>query len=170
MLKNFCDCIPTTYYLNNKKLLAIEYPAISKPMYSQNGSNMKILYNQMEFSSCRNKIIIQKFIEDPYEFSAYMLCINGKIINWKILKYKYDKFTIKKEMFPPNYENVEDIDIYIFEQIIQKLNYTGGINFDFKFNYSSNKLDIFEINPRFGGSAFLRDFIYDLLCIHTVKY
>ena len=53
----------------------------------------------------------------------------------------------------------------IFEQIITKLNYTGGICFDFKFDFLLNKINIFEINPRFGGSAFSHNFIYDLLCI-----
>ena len=67
--------------------------------------------------------------------------------------------------FPHNYEIVENIDIYIFEKIIIKLNYTGGINFDFKFNFFLDKIDIFEINPRFGGSAFTLNFIYELLCI-----
>jgi carbamoylphosphate synthase large subunit len=165
MLKHFYDFIPITYYLDNIKLLDIEYPIISKPIYSTNGNNMKIYHNENEFSDCCNKIIIQKFIKDLNEFSAYMLCINGKIINWKIIKFKYEEFTIKKGNFPDNYESVENINLYFFEQIIIKLNYTGGICFDFKFDFSLNKIDIFEINPRFGGSAFTLGFIYDLLCI-----
>ena len=169
MLKHFIDYIPTVYYLDNVKLLDIEYPVISKPINSTNGNNMKIIYNQNEFINCENKIIIQKFIEDQYEFGAFMLCLNGQIINWKIIKFKYDKFTIKKTNFPRNYENVENININLFDQIIKKLNYTGGINFDFKFNHLTNKLDIFEINPRFGGSAFTLDFIYELLCIKNDK-
>ena len=36
---------------------------------------------------------------------------------------------------------------------------------DFKFNENSNQLYIFEMNPRFGGSAFTNNFIYELLCI-----
>jgi len=126
---------------------------------------MKIYYNSSEFLQCKNKIIIQKFIEDQYEYGAYMLCINGKIINWKIIKFRYPKFTIKKDLFPKNYENVENIEIQLFEPIITKLNYTGGLCINFKFNESTNKIDIFEINPRFGGSAFSNNFIYELLCI-----
>jgi carbamoylphosphate synthase large subunit len=165
MLENFHDYIPTTYYLDNKKLFDIEYPVISKPIYSVNGTSMKIFHNEKDFLECENKLIIQKFIEDLLEFGAFILCINGKIINWKIIKFKYERFTIKKNNFPNNYENVDDIDITIFEPIINKLNYTGGINFDFKFNFTTKKIDIFEINPRFGGSAFSLGFIYDLLCI-----
>jgi carbamoylphosphate synthase large subunit len=165
MLKNFKDYIPTVYYLNNAKLLKVKYPIISKPIYSINGNNMKIYYNDIEFAKCKDKIIIQQFIEYEYEYSAFMLCINGKIINWKIIKFKYKKYTIKKVNFPQNYENVENIDIQIFEPIIMKLNYTGGLCIDFKFNETANRVYIFEINPRFGGSAFSNNFIYELLCI-----
>jgi carbamoylphosphate synthase large subunit len=166
MLENFQDYIPTVYYLNNEKLLDVEYPIISKPIYSTNGANMKIYYNNNGFKKCKEKIIIQKFIEDEYEYGAYMLCINGKIINYKIIKFKYKKYTIKKNNFPKNYENVSNIEIQNFEPIIMKLNYTGGLNFDFKFDELTKKIYIFEINPRFGGSAFTNNFIYELLCIN----
>jgi len=165
MLEHFYDYIPTTYYLDDIELCEIEYPAISKPIYSTNGQNMVIIYSDSHLLWFKNKLIIQKFIKEQYEFGAFMFCINGKIINWKIIKSKYADFTIKKQNFPPNYEIVENIDISIFERIIAKLNYSGGINFDFKFNHSSNKINIFEINPRFGGSAFTLNFIYELLCI-----
>ena len=93
------------------------------------------------------------------------MCINGKIINWKTIRYKYKKYTIKNNNFPNDYENVIDFKIQIFENIISKLNYTGGMCIDFKYNDFTNNVDIFEINPRFGGSAFTHDFIYELLCI-----
>ena len=60
--------------------------------------NMKILFNEHDFQQCKDKFIIQKFIEDQYEFSAFMMCIKGKIINWKIIKFKYEKFTIKLDL------------------------------------------------------------------------
>ena len=168
MLKHFPECIPTTYYANNIKLLDPEYPVISKPVFSTNGNDIKIFHNENEFSECKNRIIIQKFIENEYEYSAYMLCIDGKINNWKIIRYKYTKFTIKKENFPHDYENVENMNILdACKRIIATLNYTGGICFDLKFDEGSNKIDIFEINPRFGGSAFTCKFIDHLLSIST---
>lgn len=165
MLKNYIEYIPDVYYLNNIKLKDIEYPAIYKPIYSTNGSNMVIIYNDNNFVSLKNHNNIQKYIDDEYEYSAFMLCIDGLIINWKIIRFKYKKHNIKKINFPKNYENIENFDIKIFENIINKLNYEGGVCIDFKFNELTNKLYIFEINPRFGGSAFTCNFIYELLCI-----
>ena len=165
MLENFPMYLPNVYYLEDVKLNEPEYPVISKPIYSTNGLNMKIYFNQDEFIKCTKKHIVQKFIDDEYEYSGYMLCINGIIINWKVIRLKYEKYYIKKINFSSGYENVENFDIKLFENIISKLNYTGGMCVDFKFNSDTNKLYIFEINPRFGGSAFTNDFIYELLCI-----
>jgi carbamoylphosphate synthase large subunit len=64
MLNNYIDYIPDIYYLNNNKLKDIEYPAIYKPIYSTNGLNMVIIYNDNDLSQLRNYNNIQKFIED----------------------------------------------------------------------------------------------------------
>ena len=169
MLENFKEQIPSVYYLDNKYVSEseIEYPIISKPIYSTNGIGMKIYHNEDDFFKCKDKMIVQKFIDHLYEYSAYLLCIDGKIINWKIIKSEYKKYTIKTGTFPKNYQNVEkdELQIQIFEPIIVKLKYTGGMCIDFKYNTTTKKLDIFEINPRFGGSAFSNNFIYELLCI-----
>jgi carbamoylphosphate synthase large subunit len=165
MVENFKEYIPDVYYLNDVLMKDIEYPVISKPIYSTNGHNMKIYYDEKNFLQCGKKIIIQKFIEDEFEYGAYLLCISGKIINHKIIRFKYKKFHIKNSNFPVNYENIEFIDIELFGKIIEKLNYTGGMCVDFKFNTSTNNIYIFEMNPRFGGSAFSCNFIYELLCI-----
>jgi len=165
MLKNFREYIPKVYYLDNKKLKDIEYPAIYKPIYSISGKGMVIIYNDNDFLHLNNQAIIQKFIEDEYEYGAHILCIDGIIINCKIIRFKYLKYNIKKTIFPENYENVENFNINIFATILHKLNYSGGICIDFKFNDVTNELYIFEINPRFGGSAFGHDFIYELLCL-----
>lgn len=165
MLKNFKESIPDVYYLKNTKLKDIEYPAISKPIYSTNGINMIIIYNDNDFLDLENYYIIQKFIKDEYEYSAHILSIDGIIINCKIIRFKYKKYNIKKDNFPINYENVENFNITIFKNILNKLNYSGGICIDFKFNHFTNELYIFEINPRFGGSSFTSNFIYELLCV-----
>ena len=165
-MKHFSEFLPTVYYLDNKKIKDIEYPVISKPIYSTNGKNMKIYKNESEFSQCKDKTIVQKFVADPYEYAAYILCINGNIKTWKIIRFKFDKFHIKTSNFPNNYETVTDIDIKIFEKLMKNLKYTGGTCINFKYNTTTKKIDIFELNPRFGGSAFTNNFIYELLCIN----
>ena len=165
MLENFTECLPEVYYLEDKKLKELEFPVISKPIYSTNGLGMKIYHSENDFAQCKNKHIVQKFIDDEYKYSCYMLCINGIIINWKVIRCKYKKYHIKTSNFSSDYENVENFDMKLFENIVHKLNYTGGMCVDFKFNSDTNSTYIFEINPRFGGSAFTNNFIYELLCV-----
>lgn len=165
MLNNFMEYIPEIYFLNNVKLKNIQYPSISKPIYSTNGSNMTILYGDNDFGKLKNHNNIQKFIEYEYEYGAYMLCIDGVIVTQKIIRFKYNKNYIKKSNFPNNYENVKNLNTYIFKNIISKLNYSGGLCINFKVDELNDHIYIFEINPRFGGSAFTNNFIYELICI-----
>jgi carbamoylphosphate synthase large subunit len=165
MLKNYIQYIPDVYYLNNiKQKKDIEYPAISKPIYSTNGLNMKIILNNDDFLKLNDNNNIQKYIENEYEYAAYLLCVDGIIVNWKIIRFKYKKYNIKKNNFPKNYENIKNFNLEIFKNIAYDLNYSGGMCINFKIN-NSDDIYIFEINPRFGGSAFTLNFIYELLCI-----
>ena len=166
MLENYPNNIPKVYYLNNTKINDIEFPVISKPIFTCGGQNMSLYQNQEEFNKCNNKIIIQQFITFLYEYSAYFFCIDGVIINYKIIKYKYPEFYIKNKNFPKDFINVLNFDIALFNNLISKFNYSGGMCIDFKYDEFLNNVYLFEINPRFGGSAFTNDFIYDLLCIN----
>ena len=167
MLNNYIENIPEVYYLNDQKLKNITYPAIYKPIFSTNASEMQIIYDNNDLIKLKKYNNIQKFIENEYEYGAFMLCIDGKIITQKIIRYKYNKYNIKKSNFPKNYEVIENLDTSIFTNIFEKLNYSGGANIDFKCD-ESNNIYIFEINPRFGGSAFTNNFIYELLCIPEI--
>lgn len=168
MCDKFPSMIPRVYYLDGLKIADISFPAISKPIYSSNGQKIKIYHDLKSFESNNDKLIIQKFIKYEYEYGGFFLCANGKIINYRILKYKYPKFHIKQKNFPTNSSCVKKFPIELFEPIIFELGYSGGINFDFKYNESKNKIYIFEINPRFGGSAFTNNFIYDLMCVKKI--
>lgn len=165
MIENFINFIPKVYYLDNVKLQdEINYPLISKPIFSTNGTKMIIINNYNLLSRCRNKMIIQKYIEYVYEYGAFFICIDGKIINYKIIKKSYPPNHIKKNNFT-KYIEVLNFPIELIESLTLKLNYTGGGNIDFKYNEETKQIYIFEFNPRFGGSAFTNNFIYELLCI-----
>ena len=100
MYENFYNLIPHIYFLDNKQIEPnIVFPMISKPMYSTGGVSMKILISKRELNMCKNKIIIQKYIENPCEYSAYIICKDGKIINHKVICEQYDKQYIKKQNF-----------------------------------------------------------------------
>lgn len=163
MIDNFGEFIPKVFYLDQIQLEELEFPVISKPIYSTGGQNMIIYYNDIDFQTCISKHIVQKYIKDLYEYAAYFLCIDGDIITHKVIRYKYPQYTIKNENFPADFETIHNFDLDVFNKIMNKLNYSEGACINFKID--NDEIKIFEINPRFGGSAFTNDFIYDLLCI-----
>lgn len=164
MMNKFSNYIPEVYYLENIKINDPIYPMISKPIFSTNGANMFIINNNNKLEKCKNKMIIQKYIEFDFEYSAHFLCIDGHIKNWKVIKQLYPKYYIKKNNFT-TYIDIKDFPINLFENITTELDYTGGGCIDFKYNEETKEIYIFEFNPRFGGSAFTENFIYELLCI-----
>lgn len=165
MMEKFSNYIPKVYFLSNVNIDEdITYPLISKPNFSTNGKGMLIINNQHELKKCTNKVIIQKYIDFTFEYGCFFLCIDGKIINHKTIAKSYPKYNIKKTNFI-NYIEIKNFPIEIIEKITMDLNYTGGGNIDFKYDEEHKQIYIFEFNPRFGGSAFTNNFIYELLCV-----
>lgn len=195
MMTHFNHLIPKVYYINNMFVCKdIQFPVLLKPMFSTNGRNMKIVHKGSALKSALNQIkknhivqgttfvqgttlvqgtkgttIVQEFIQDLYEYSAYFVCLEGHILTQKIIRMMYPRFTIKTRNFPKQYETVIDCEtinnlLCLFCPIITHLHYSGGMCIDFK--WAENRLSIFEINPRFGGSAFEHSFFNDLIQFH----
>ena len=141
MLCNFNFLIPKIYYLDGVELSPIVYPVISKRLY---GSDNRIYFT----GRVMEKYLVQQYV-DGIVYGAYLLCIYGRTVNWKV---------VKNGNVDPGSNNLTFISL--FEPIIKKLNYTGGLHIDFR---STDKIYILKINPRFGDSAFTDNFFYDLV-------
>jgi len=165
MLSNFKHYIPDIYYLNNIQLNDICYPAVYKPMISSSGQYIKIIYNSEDLNNLESFNNIQQFIDEEYEYGAFLLCQDGEIIKQKIIRDKYSKYHIKNAPFKNTFEIVHDFDNSVFKEIVANLMYSGAMNIDFKIDHHTGRLYIFEINPRFGGSAFTNKFFYELICV-----
>lgn len=165
MMENFEENIPKTYELNGKQFVdTIRLPAVVKPNILFAGKGVVICKHMNKLRKCRQKKvdIIQEFIYDTYEYSANMFCVSGVIINYKIIKQKYNMFNVKTSLFQLNEcEYVDDFDMTFFKQIMSELNYSGGCCVDFKMQ--NGVIKIFEMNPRFGGSVFTLDVFKDLI-------
>ncbi len=90
-----------------------------------------------------------------------MLCLDGDICRHVTIRQQFPPNHIKKHNFDKTNERVDDFDMAPFANIMKALQYTGGACVNFK--WDGLKLDIFEINPRFGGSAFTNQFLEELL-------
>jgi carbamoylphosphate synthase large subunit len=163
MIEYYANNIPKNYRLNNINIDDdINFPVIVKPNISCCGKNMMLCQDFHQLEKYEGSDIVQEFILDSYEYAANMFCDSGVIINYKITRQKYDEHHIKKTLFDPSKcEHVYDFDMTLFKDIIKHFNYSGGCCVDFKIQ--NDVVKIFEINPRFGGSAFTLKLFEDLI-------
>jgi len=66
--------------------------------------------------------------------------------------YNTDKKFIKRQSIQNYTRNDTNQYQFVFEQIFDRLNYSGFACSDFCTDLATHDLKIFEINPRFGGS------------------
>ena len=156
MLANFNSYIPKTYYYNfdNETYIIDNFmndekeKLIQKDNYGNSASNIKIVYN---IEPNLKNHIIQKYVEHKEYYVGHFLVLNGIILN-KIYFYSNNKNEngILKGAIQ-NYNIKQNItNDTIFNKIFKNLDYSGFACADFIIN--NNKILIFEINPRIGGS------------------
>jgi hypothetical protein len=157
MIKYFYKYIPKTYYynfdnetyINNSFINNKTEKLIQKDNYGFSSHNIKIVYN-IELNLKNH--IIQKYIEHKDYYVGHFLVLNGIILD-KIYFYSNNnknKNGILKGAIQ-NYQIKNNIKgDTIFNKILKKLDYSGFACADFIIN--NNKILIFEINPRIGGS------------------
>lgn len=152
----YVDFIPKIYSIEN-----IIYPCIIKPVNGWSGINVDILRYHEEYlgyldknkNTRWKKYIIQQLIEHDRIYSGHFLCKNGLILLSTIYFRSIDKNTIFKGKITDytkcNLDKINNNNIFV--EILKKLQYNGFACFDFCYD-SLNKLKIFELNPRIGGS------------------
>jgi len=155
MLNFFTDNTPPTVYYNiddeiyyNEKLISKNMIKKTNKGWSSFGVERITYFNINELKNH----IVQTYIENDEYFCGHFLVLNGKILN-KIYFYSSYKFPngIKKGKII-DYKITEKlvVDDSIFEKIFNDLNYSGFACPDFIIY--NEKITIFEINPRPGGS------------------
>lgn len=142
----------------NKQILKndkVNYPVIFKYPVSCGGFGSQVCQNSYELEKVirigqRNDYIVQKYIQDQKEYSAHLFVQKG------IIKYSIYYVMLHDQEFGIQHGKMKKYDRIIFDQedsfvpIFKLLNYTGFACIDFKLK--NNKVKIFEINPRLGGT------------------
>jgi predicted ATP-grasp superfamily ATP-dependent carboligase len=152
MLENFNDNIPITFYYNYDdhtyiNTFNLNNKFIIKPNEKYSGIGVKIINKITPI----NNYIIQEYIEHNLQYVAHFLVYKGNILKKIYFSSVHKENEIKKGNII-NYDIKEKlhIDDFVFDNIFQNLNYSGFACSDF--TIINNKIIIFEINPRLGGS------------------
>lgn len=151
------DLVPIQYTVND-----INFPAIIKPIYGTSGEHVHYLksvddLNRDDIVQLINdhQYVIQEFIESEYFYTAHLLFDKGNLMMGLIYgSNKTDTTQILKGAIK-NYTTraIIDYEKEQFEKMIKPSEYCGMCNVDFAYD-SHNKIKVFEVNPRVGGSLY----------------
>jgi len=139
------------------------YPCIIKQSFGICGNNMKIVHNDKEYHNyvmTLKNYYVQYYVKNHYEYAGNFLVIHGKIVSSIHLRNKYKNDVFIRRGNLTHYEIVEEDD-KPFEIIFEKLNYTGLACIDYK--KKDNIVQIFEINPRSGGTIIMNGLFHMFL-------
>ena len=175
MRNNFSDFIPRTYTPTN-----VNFPVIFKHAKTSSGIGSSVCHNKAELDksikNSKKAYIIQEYILDRTEYAGNMLVKNGNILYSIYYTKTYDQdFHILRGSMHNQKGTYQRISSNLmssheketFSKILVKLNFTGFLCFDFKIK--NNKVKIFEINPRLGGTL-IRNTDHLNEMINAIKY
>lgn len=166
MNNNLNKYIPETYKIKYDNYIydnTISYPSIIKTTIGEGGKDVYIINNDQEYMKISGKLkknyIVQEYLKSNIEYVGHLFYINGELIYSLFFKIINNNILHIRKGPSKKYELVEFYYLK-FDEIFKKLNYTGPLNLNFK--YIDNKIKIFEVNPRFGGSIIKSNYLYDL--------
>lgn len=159
--ENQVPCPPTILYQtkNNLKeiLPAITFPVLIKPAIGSNGKGIKYFSDAESLKSFLNKngdtrdLIIQSFITG-YDIDCSVLCREGEILAYTIQKTFREG--ARRFGVAAGVDFLYDDSTYkVVKDIIQKLNWSGIVHIDLRYDEKDQQVKVIEMNPRYWGSV-----------------
>lgn len=131
------------------------FPLIVKPLSAWNGSGFMILKDDNDIQDYINTnprdSILQEFIKGE-DYCVNILAFEGDVLAYTIQKGILPNSNRFKPNLGSKFLDNKDL-ISIVRGIIEKLFWTGVVNFDVRYNSESDEFLIIEMNPRFWGSV-----------------
>ena len=157
---NLQSFIPKRYYFNDYS----ENIVIVKPNCGGNSEGMYLSKVKDLDSSIFKTHVVQEYIKSEVEYTGNLVVDNGKIIysfayyrdygDRNYIKHDNEDQTVQITTgISPNFEKQ-------IESMLLPVKYSGPCNVDFKI--VDDRVVVFEINPRFGGSLFFENHLEDL--------
>ena len=161
MYGNDVRCPETILYTANddfrKKIAGLSFPVLIKPKGGSGGVGIKFFSEKeslllfLQSNNCADKYIVQSFMEG-YDIDCSVLCKNGQILAHTIQKgIMYSK---EKVSWPGGIDFFHDEATYsVVEDMIHKMNWTGIVHIDLRYDDVLKKINIIEMNPRYWASV-----------------
>jgi len=159
--KNNIPCPQTILYQKNNDfdecLSAIRFPVLIKPTLGSCGRGIRIFDNRSALYSffkdhvVSEEFIVQSFI-NGYDIDCSVLCQEGKILAHTIQK----GFINGSNPFgaPTGIDFLFDSSTFkVVKEVVDKLNWSGVVHFDLRYDEEDKQVKVIEMNPRFWGSV-----------------
>ncbi len=136
---------------------AMRFPAVVKPARGVWGRGAHIVTSAQDLQRVLAQTdpgahVVQSLIPGAIEYGTHLLCQDGKVL----FDLTFENLMAKPNLirgqdhWPLQRRQVATPHLDRFAQIVAALNFTGPCNFDYKIR--EGRPQIFEINPRCGGS------------------
>jgi carbamoyl-phosphate synthase large subunit len=147
---------PKTYLPSEINDMEIDYPCILKPRIGARSKNVFVINDKddllKKITLVDNPIIQELIGDNENEYTCGVLCLDGKIINSIALR----RYLKEGNTHIAEYKKDFNPKIYTYiEKIALKLNLYGGCNFQLRLGENQEPY-LFEINPRFSGTTYMR--------------
>jgi hypothetical protein len=156
------------------------FPCVLKRVDLNGGNGVAIVSSYLELQSRLEQdpwdghpFILQSFVTGATEYVTHCVCENGQIL-WHC-SFAYELNPLETIRTPVNVNTVRSVTATPFslsqiKEFLSPLAYTGPCNVNYKFS-DGEKIVVFEINPRLGGSLMLPqnvDYLHDAV-FHIIK-
>jgi len=172
MMNKFPDNIPKVHYIRTNGILYIDMPSsltftstfikLIKKKNTGLGGKYVTIIDPRDVDLKENDVVVTQYIEHTNFYVGHFFVRHGVILKSVYFKgYTNNNtyFVLRSPITSGRikHEIVTDLDCddtTIFSKLFENLNYTGFACADFIIDPVSNKIVLFEINPRVGGSLF----------------
>ncbi len=158
-LKEQLPCPVTLLYENNSsfeaKVSELQFPVLIKPIQGSGGVGIAFFENKTRLmQGLRDRkedgYIIQAYLKG-YDIDCSVLAQEGVILGYTIQK----KCSDSKEGFAPagNIDFVQQPEVFeLVSKAVKKLNWSGIVHFDLRYDEECDEIKIIEMNCRFWAS------------------
>lgn len=144
---------PLTVQYKESEASGFSFPMIIKPARGSGGVGIHVVDSLTELKSYFEKIaapddlIIQSYVKG-YDIDCSVLCANGEIIAHAIQKgFLFEPYRIA---WPEGVEFLQNDELMnVVRDMVKKLNWSGVMHIDMRFDEVEQRFKVIEINPRF---------------------
>ena len=170
--------VDAIHFPDSASLKSLRFPVLIKPRLGFAGQGI-VKFDTFETLVSyikQHKIDVKQYIFQSYvkgyDVDCNFLCDKGKVIAYSVQKPMEASYSKFQPPYNISFYHEPEV-VRLGTQILERLNWTGVANFDFRFDLEDHTLKVLELNPRYWRSVFAStaagvNFPY-LACVYALR-